>query len=46
MAPEITISRQEQLRALQAPLKQKYLNEPESALLTLRAERQLGQNMT
>jgi len=46
MAAEITISRQEQLRALQASLKQKYLNEPESALLTLRAEGQLGENMT
>jgi uncharacterized OsmC-like protein len=36
----------DQLRALQAPLKQKYLAEPASALVTLRAEGTLGQAAT
>jgi uncharacterized OsmC-like protein len=36
----------DQLRAAQAPLKQKYLTEPESALVTLRAEGVLGENAT
>jgi uncharacterized OsmC-like protein len=36
----------DQLRAIQAPLKQKYLADPASALVTLRAEGALGQNAT
>lgn len=36
----------DQLRALQAPLKQKYLTDPGSALVTLRAEGTLGDNAT
>src|SRR5919202_374124 len=36
----------DQLRALQAPLKQEYLAEPASALVTLRAEGTLGQAAT
>jgi uncharacterized OsmC-like protein len=36
----------EQLRALQAPLKESYLNDPASALVTLRAEGVLGENAT
>jgi uncharacterized OsmC-like protein len=36
----------EQLRALQAPLKQGYLTDPASALVTLRAEGTLGENAT
>jgi len=36
----------EQLRTLQAPLKQKYLADPSSALVTLRAEGTLGENAT
>ena len=36
----------DQLRAMQAPLKEKYLAEPASALVTLRAEGALGENAT
>ena len=36
----------EQLRAMQAPLKQSYLTDPASALVTLRAEGTLGENAT
>jgi len=36
----------EQLRAKQAPLKQRYLTDPDSALVTLRAEGTLGENAT
>ena len=36
----------EQLRALQAPLKQGYFTDPASALVTLRAEGSLGENVT
>jgi uncharacterized OsmC-like protein len=36
----------DQLRAMQAPVKQKYLTDPESALVTLRAEGTLGENAT
>jgi uncharacterized OsmC-like protein len=36
----------DELRAIQAPLKQKYLADPASALVTLRAEGALGQNAT
>jgi uncharacterized OsmC-like protein len=36
----------DQLRAMQAPLKEKYLSEPASALVTLRAEGALGENAT
>ncbi|MGI9175887.1 MAG: OsmC family protein [Rhodothermales bacterium] len=34
------------LRALQAPLKEKYQEDPESALVTLRAEGQIGEGVT
>ena len=34
----------DQLRALQAPLKEKYRTEPEAALITLRAEGRLGES--
>ena len=36
----------EQLRALQAPLKEKYRAEPEAALITLRAQGRLGEGVT
>jgi uncharacterized OsmC-like protein len=36
----------EQLRALQAPLKQKYREQPEAALITLRAQSRLGDGIT
>jgi len=36
----------EQLKALQAPLKQKYREQPESALITLRAQARLGEGIT
>ncbi|MBB3189309.1 OsmC family protein [Halomonas cerina] len=36
----------EALRARQAPLKQKYRDDPDSALITLRAQGQLGENVT
>jgi uncharacterized OsmC-like protein len=35
--------RSDELKALQAPLKQRYQNEPEAALITLRAEGGLGE---
>jgi uncharacterized OsmC-like protein len=34
------------LRTLQAPLKEKYRNEPESAVITLKAEGRLGEGVT
>ncbi|MBE7550139.1 MAG: OsmC family protein [Anaerolineales bacterium] len=36
----------EQLRALQAPLKEKYRETPEAALITLRAKGQVGEGIT
>ena len=36
----------EQLKALQAPLKQKYREQPESALITLRAQARMGEGIT
>ena len=36
----------EQLKALQAPLKQKYREQPEAALITLKAQSRLGQGIT
>ena len=36
----------DQLRAMQAPVKQRYLTDPASALVTLRAEGTLGENAT
>ena len=36
----------EDLRSLQAPLKQQYRDQPESALITLKAESQLGEGIT
>lgn len=36
----------ESLRALQAPLKQKYKEEPEAALITLRAQGHIGEGIT
>jgi uncharacterized OsmC-like protein len=36
----------EELRAIQAPLKQKYREDPDAALVTLRAEGVLGQNVS
>ena len=36
----------EQLQAMQAPVKQRYLTDPASALVTLRAEGTLGENAT
>ena len=34
------------LRALQTPLKERYREEPEAALITLRAKGRLGENVT
>ena len=36
----------DQLRAIQAPIKQRYVTDPESAIVTLRAEGALGENVT
>lgn len=36
----------EQLRALQQPLKQRYKEEPEAAVITLRAQGRIGENVT
>jgi len=36
----------DQLRALQAPLKQRYREQPDAALITLRAEGKLGEGIT
>src|SRR6516225_6479284 len=36
----------ERLKALQAPLKQKYREEPESALITLKAQARIGEGIT
>src|SRR6476620_10963266 len=35
-----------ELKSLQAPLKERYREEPEAALVTLRAEGRLGENVT
>ncbi|MFD2111777.1 OsmC family protein [Thiorhodococcus fuscus] len=35
----------DELRALQAPLKERYLEDPESAIVTLKAEGRLGENL-
>ena len=36
----------EELKTLQAPLKEKYRNHPESAIITLRAEGNIGENIS
>src|SRR6059036_3129015 len=36
----------EELRSLQAPLKERYRQQPQTALITLRAEGRLGQGVT
>jgi uncharacterized OsmC-like protein len=36
----------DQLRALQAPVKERYRNQPEAALITLRADGRLGEGVT
>jgi hypothetical protein len=36
----------DELRAIQAPLKERYRSDPASALVTLRAEGALGENVT
>src|SRR6187431_565680 len=36
----------EQLKTMQAPLKQKYKEEPEAAIITLKAEGKLGEGIT
>jgi hypothetical protein len=36
----------DELRAIQAPLKERYRSDPASALVTLRAEGTLGENVT
>src|SRR5246127_3607576 len=36
----------EQLRSLQAPIKERYREQPESALITLRAEGRIGEGIT
>jgi uncharacterized OsmC-like protein len=36
----------EELRAVQAPLKERYREEPEAGLITLRAEGRIGENVT
>jgi uncharacterized OsmC-like protein len=36
----------EELRALQAPLKEKYRQEPEAAMITLKAQGQIGEGVT
>ncbi len=36
----------DELRSLQAPLKAQYRERPETALITLRAEGRVGENMT
>ena len=36
----------DELRALQAPLKQRYREQPEAALITLRAQGKLGEGIT
>jgi len=35
-----------ELKALQAPLKEKYLNDPESAIITLKAQGNIGENIS
>ena len=36
----------EELKSLQAPLKQKYLNQPETAMITLKANARIGEGIT
>jgi uncharacterized OsmC-like protein len=36
----------EELKSLQAPLKQKYLDQPESAMITLKANARIGEGIT
>ena len=36
----------DELRALQAPLKERYKGEPEAALITLKAEGRIGEGVT
>ena len=36
----------ENLRAIQAPLKERYRNQPDAAIITLRAQGQLGENVS
>ncbi len=36
----------EDLKSLQAPLKQKYLNQPETAMITLKANARIGEGIT
>lgn len=36
----------EELKSLQAPLKQKYLNRPETAMITLKANARIGEGIT
>jgi len=35
-----------ELKSIQAPIKERYRNEPESAMITLRAEAKIGEGMT
>ena len=43
---ELAAMKAEQLRAIQAPIKERYRDVPEAALLTLRARGRLGENVT
>ena len=45
-APNITPMRREELRALQAPLKERYATDPEAAVLTLAATGELGEGVS
>ncbi len=36
----------EELKSLQAPLKQKYLDQPDSAMITLKANARIGEGIT
>ena len=38
--------KQDEIRAMQAPLKEKYKSDPESAVITLRATGRIGENVT
>jgi uncharacterized OsmC-like protein len=38
--------KKEELKSIQAPLKQKYRNKPETALITLKAEGKIGEGVT
>lgn len=44
--PQGDTMKAEDLRALQAPLKKKYTDEPDAALITLRAEGRIGEGVT